>query len=131
MDQLITEVIAWLGEQHGFRDTYGWVYVLGAAMSVWGAFKAREFAQKRNVLRQQKANAVQQADLSASLYTEEDGTKVRYSGSLCQGAEAITIIVHREANGTAQTVASQSVSSMDEAAEYLRQHTKFILADFR
>ncbi len=131
MDQIINQIIEWLGQTHGSRDTYGWVYVLGIGMSIWGSIKAKEYAAQRKALHAQKAESSKENELSASLYTKESGTDVLYTATLSSNNNKFLIRVVKQKSGSSEPVVEEAVSSMEEAASFLRANTKFILADFK
>ena len=131
MDQIINQIIEWLGQTHGSRDTYGWVYVLGIGMSIWGSIKAKEYVAQRKALHAAKAESSKEKELSASLYTKESGTDVLYTATLSSNNNKFLIRVVKQSFGSSEPVVEEAVSSMEEAASFLRANTKFILADFK
>jgi len=131
MDQIINQIIEWLGQTHGSRDTYGWIYVLGIGMSIWGSIKAKEYVAQRKALHAAKAESSKEKKLSASLYTKESGTDVLYTATLSSNNNKFLIRVVKQSFGSSEPVVEEAVSSMEEAASFLRANTKFILADFK
>jgi len=131
MDQIINQITEWLGQTHGSRDTYGWIYVLGIGMSIWGSIKAKEYVAQRKALHAAKAESSKEKKLSASLYTKESGTDVLYTATLSSNNNKFLIRVVKQSSGSSEPVVEEAVSSMEEAASFLRANTKFILADFK
>ena len=120
-----------MGQTHGGRDTYGWVYVLGIGMSILGSIKAKEYAAKRKALHAQKAETSKEKELTASLYTNEHGANIKYTATLSNNNGKFLIRVIKQKSGNLELVVEETVSTMEEAASFLRANTKFILADFK
>ena len=70
-------------------------------------------------------------ELSATLVSEEDGGKVRYSGLLKEEGGRYRLIIEANRNGDIHVVADVVKEALDEMAAYLRAETKFIMEDFK
>ena len=131
MDSLFQTIIDALSQGYGRRETPGWVYVIGAIISVASAISAKELVKKRKALRKAKVEKLETEVLKARLFSQDLGTEVEYSGCLRKEANSYRLIIESHQDGVASIVADVTKDSLDEVAEYLRAETKFILADFK
>ena len=70
-------------------------------------------------------------ELSATLVSEEDGGKVKYSSLLKEEGDRYRLIIEANRNGDIHVVADVVKEALDEMAAYLRAETIFIMEDFK
>lgn len=129
MDEIIYQVVKWLGIQHHTvrGTTYNFMAFFYLAMAIGSVVVAKELAAKRKALKARTTQALTSAPLTATSFTEEHGQSVKCTGTLRQDADGFTASVTRN------SVESHSglLRSLDEVDTWLRAHTPFILSDFR
>ncbi len=131
MEEFLFTINEWMSQTYGRNDTYGWVYVLLFIASVFGGFQAKELVKKRSSLRQKQIQTARKRDLEAVLVTEEDGKEVKYLGVISRSANSLAVTIRKETEEESETVVNQTAETMEEVSDFLRQKTKFILADFK
>ncbi len=129
MDEIIYEVVKWLGIQHHTvrGTTYNFMAFVYLALAIGSVVVAKELAAKRKALKARTTQALTAAPLTATSFAEEGGQPVKSTGTLRQDADGYSVSVTRNSVESH----SEPLRSLDEVDTWLRTHTPFILSDFR
>lgn len=127
----IISVIDVLNQEYGSRHISGWMYLIGAIVSILGAISAKELVQKNKALKQSIGENLKTKVLRATIFSQEENLTVEYLGQIMQEPDGYRLTIESRHNGDATIVADIFKPSLDEVSEYLRSETKFILADFK
>ena len=134
MDELFSHIIQWLGESHTSwrgRTSYNVEIVLVIAMSIGGAIIAKDYAARRKASRDHLALALSSTEQVATSFSEQDGQRVKYRGTLRQENEGYTVSILRQTGLEHTETHSPPLSSLEAVEAYLTSQTVFVLADFK
>src|SRR5690242_19241669 len=127
----IISVIDALNQEYGSRKISGWMYLIGAIVSILGAISAKELVRKNKALKQSIGENLKTKILRATIFSQEENLTVEYLGQIMQDADGYRLTIESRNNGNTTIVADILKPSLDEVSEYLLSETKFILADFK
>ncbi|WP_277758345.1 hypothetical protein [Pseudomonas sp. A34-9] len=131
----ISQVADWLVERHASRrgSTYNYMYFVSAAAAaaVGSWVVAKELLAKGKALKANVSEALQNETLRAMSFAQEDGRPVKRTATLVRQEETYFVTVIRHDDEEHVESSSEALHSLDDVDVYLRDHTPFILADFR
>lgn len=131
--QGISQVADWLVERHASRrgSTYNYMYFVSAAAAVGSWVVVKEQFAKRKALKANVTEALQNETLRAISFAEEAGRPVKRTATLVRQEETFFVTVIRHGDEERVESSSEALHSLDDVDVYLRDHTPFIIADFR
>ena len=102
-----------------------------AAAAVGSWVVAKELLAKRKALKADVSEALQNETVRAMSFAQEDGRPVKRTATLVRQEETFFVTVIRHDDEERVESSSEALHSLDDVDVYLRDHTPFILADFR
>ncbi|WP_095124532.1 hypothetical protein [Pseudomonas sp. Irchel s3a12] len=131
--QWVSQVADWLVERHASRrgSTYNYMYFVSAAAAVGSWVVAKELLAKRKALKANVSETLQNETLRAMSFAQEDGRPVKRTATLVRQEDTFFVTVIRHDDEERVESSSEALHSLDDVDVYLRDHTPFILADFR
>ncbi|MGE8190010.1 hypothetical protein [Pseudomonas sp. NPDC086278] len=133
MDDLITQLGHWFGEVYGSgrHKTTLALQLVGVAMVITGALEARDYAKRSKRLKEDQAKTLENASLSMTLLSDENGTPVKYVATVTGGDARYQLNIMKTTGAAHETTASEHFQSLADVEAYLKQNTQFLLTDFK
>ncbi|WP_415894154.1 hypothetical protein ACMXYN_07225 [Neptuniibacter sp. PT8_73] len=128
MNEILSHLTDFLIGTHGSREVHGYSYVL-ALMSVWTAYYGAKVVkeQKQNLRKGIEEELATNELLRAVIITSGDRDSERWEGTIEQTVKGYKVSIFL--NNCIQS--EEEVSSWDDLEIYLREHTKFLIPDFK
>jgi hypothetical protein len=123
-------IVDFLSQSYGRRNVPGWIYLLGAAISVAGAISVKEITKKRKALKSVTEQKLLVCALHARILSVEDRIDVEYRAVLKKDLIGYRVSIDTGKDGNVEVVADVSKTTLNEIADFLRAETKFVLEDF-
>ena len=125
--EFLDSVIDFLGERQGILRQYNWQIAFGIVAGILAAIAARERAKNWSKLKDRHRDKMRQEPIRATVVFAEAGREVRYFGSISSCTTGFCVFVEQDGH----PVLDEVITSLDETEAFLRQNTKFTLADFQ
>ncbi|MGM0564941.1 MAG: hypothetical protein ACQES2_11465 [Pseudomonadota bacterium] len=124
-------IIDALFQEYGRRHLPGWIYALGAIVSISGAITASEIAKKRKRLRASKLDKLATQVLTAHIFSKDGKGTIHHKATLKRNTNEYSLKIEA-IRATDQVVKDDVVKhSIEDIELYLRENTHFLLSDFK
>lgn len=133
MDSILSAIVDWVGSKHGsgLRPTYGWQYLLVAAVWVGGWITARELQARKKSLNLRLTEILAEHQLSAKALVQEGDTTITHSAKLKFGHDVYILDVKVTSVAAPDRLIHERLASLSDVEAFLRRETIFVLADFK
>jgi len=128
MNEILSSLTDFLIGTHGTRDVHGYSYVL-ALMSLWAAYYGAKVVkeQKQSLRKSIEEELSTNNLLRAVIITSGDQDSDHWEGIVEETVKGykVSILLNSCVN------TEHEVSSWEDLESYLREHTKFLISDFK